>query len=112
MQSIDSICCGAAWGAYNIGIVYWRPTFPAKILAKEWLKLLLGDDRIWDQNGFNELLRSNKTGPAVDNTSGLFYARHGELKLGILPVSLFCSGHTFFVQVSTVGQQWHFYLSQ
>jgi hypothetical protein len=26
------------------------------------------------------------------------------LKLGILPVSLFCSGHTFFVQVSTVGQ--------
>ncbi|KAH9540425.1 hypothetical protein CY35_14G004100 [Sphagnum magellanicum] len=86
------------WGAYNIGIVYWRPTFPAKILAKEWLKLLLGDDRIWDQNGFNELLRSNKTGPAVDNTSGLFYARHGELKLGILPVSLFCSGHTFFVQ--------------
>jgi hypothetical protein len=86
------------WGAYNIGIVYWRPTFAAKILAKEWLKLLLGDDRIWDQNGFNELLRSNKTGPAVDNSSGLFYARHGELKLGILPVSLFCSGHTFFVQ--------------
>jgi hypothetical protein len=61
--------------------------------------LLLENDEIWDQNGFDDLLRE-KLGPSVDNTSGLFYAHHGELKLGILPVSLFCSGHTFFIQVN------------
>ncbi|PPD98165.1 hypothetical protein GOBAR_DD04797 [Gossypium barbadense] len=55
------------------------------------------DDKIWDQNGFNELARK-QTGPAVDDDSGLFYAFDGTLKLGILPESIFCSGHTYFVQ--------------
>lgn len=87
----------SAWGAYNIGIFYWRPTPVAKALAKEWLQCLLGDDKIWDQNGFNDLARIQR-GPAVGE-DGLFRSYRGNLTMGILPVSLFCSGHTYFIQV-------------
>ncbi|GMI95573.1 xyloglucanase 113 [Hibiscus trionum] len=83
--------------AYNIGIFHWRPTEPTIKLAKEWKDMLVSDDKIWDQNGFNELVRK-QTGPAVDDDSGIFYAFDGNLKLGILPESIFCSGHTYFVQ--------------
>lgn len=85
-------------GAYNIGIFHWRPTDSAKKLAKEWKDMLLADDKIWDQNGFNDLVR-RQLGPSVDEDSGLVYAFDGNLKLGILPASIFCSGHTYFVQV-------------
>ncbi|KAG7024727.1 Arabinosyltransferase [Cucurbita argyrosperma subsp. argyrosperma] len=85
-------------GALNIGIFHWRPTRASKKLAKEWKEMLLADDKIWDQNGFNELVRK-KYGPSVDEDGGLVYAYDGNLKLGILPASIFCSGHTFFVQV-------------
>lgn len=83
--------------AYNIGIFHWRPTEAAKKLAKEWKEILLADDKIWDQNGFNEIVR-RQLGPSVDDESGLAYAYDGNLKLGMLPVSIFCSGHTYFVQ--------------
>lgn len=88
--------------AYNVGIFHWRPTEAAKKLAKEWKDMLLADDKIWDQNGFNELIR-RQLGPSVDGDSGLAYAYDGNLKLGVLPASIFCSGHTFFVQ--TMPQQ-------
>lgn len=84
-------------GAYNVGIFHWRPTDPAKRLAKEWMDLLVADDKIWDQNGFNDLLHK-VLGPPVEGENGLVYAFDGTLKLGILPASIFCSGHTFFVQ--------------
>ncbi|KAL0896982.1 hypothetical protein Bca101_080943 [Brassica carinata] len=84
-------------GAYNIGIFHWRPTESAKKLAKEWKDILLADDKVWDQNGFNEIVR-RQLGPSVDGDSGLFYAYDGNLKVGILPASIFCSGHTYFVQ--------------
>ncbi|KHN05539.1 hypothetical protein glysoja_020504 [Glycine soja] len=83
--------------AYNIGIFHWRPTESAKKLAKEWKELLLADDKIWDQNGFNDIVH-RQLGPSVDEDSGLVYAYDGNLKLGILPSSIFCSGHTYFVQ--------------
>ncbi|XP_058191570.1 arabinosyltransferase XEG113 [Rhododendron vialii] len=83
--------------AFNIGIFHWRPTDSAKKLAKEWKELLLADDKIWDQNGFNELVH-RQLGPSVDDDTGLVYAYDGSLKLGLLPASLFCSGHTYFVQ--------------
>ncbi|KAJ7953290.1 arabinosyltransferase [Quillaja saponaria] len=86
-----------AGAAYNIGIFHWRPTDYAIKLAKEWKEMLLGDEKVWDQNGFNDLLR-RQLGPSVDEDSGLFYAFDGNLKLGILPASIFCSGHTYFVQ--------------
>ncbi|KAK7262809.1 hypothetical protein RJT34_30390 [Clitoria ternatea] len=84
-------------GAYNIGIFHWRPTESAKKLAKKWKEMLLADDQIWDQNGFNDILH-RQLGPSVDDESGLVYAFDGKLKLGILPASIFCSGHTYFVQ--------------
>ncbi|KAH0882968.1 hypothetical protein HID58_059064 [Brassica napus] len=59
--------------------------------------MLLADDKVWDQNGFNEIVRK-QLGPSVDGDSGLFYAYDGNLKVGILPASIFCSGHTYFVQ--------------
>ncbi|KAK3032578.1 hypothetical protein RJ639_037342, partial [Escallonia herrerae] len=83
--------------AYNIGIFHWRPTDSAKKLAKEWKDMLLADDKIWDQNGFNELVH-RQLGPSFDEDSGLVYAYDGNLKLGLLPASIFCSGHTYFVQ--------------
>lgn len=83
--------------AYNIGIFHWRPTESSKQLAKEWKEMILADDRIWDQNGFNDIVRK-QLGPSVDGGSGLVYAFNGNLKLGILPASIFCSGHTYFVQ--------------
>lgn len=83
--------------AYNIGIFHWRPTESAKKLAREWKEMILADDKIWDQNGFNELVR-RQLGPSVDDDSGLVYAYDGDLKLGLLPASIFCSGHSYFVQ--------------
>ncbi|XP_010540709.1 PREDICTED: arabinosyltransferase XEG113-like [Tarenaya hassleriana] len=82
---------------YNIGIFHWRPTESAKKLVKEWKDTLLADDQIWDQIGFNEIVRK-RLGPSVDGDSGVFYAYDGNLKVGLLPASVFCSGHTFFVQ--------------
>ncbi|KAH0974430.1 hypothetical protein GBA52_016329 [Prunus armeniaca] len=101
----DSYCFGyfadffplAVGAAYNIGIFHWRPTDAAKRLAKEWKDMLLADEKIWDQNGFNDLVRK-QLGPPVDGESGLVYAFDGNLKLGVLPASIFCSGHTYFVQ--------------
>ncbi|CAI5929083.1 unnamed protein product, partial [Closterium sp. NIES-64] len=85
--------------AYNIGILHFRPTDPAKRLARAWAELLASDAKIWDQNGFNELMRKHM-GPDVDPAAAdhVFWAFDGSLKLGILPVSVFCSGHTYFVQ--------------
>lgn len=91
-------CLWTAGAAYNIGIFHWRPTESSIKLAKEWKELLLADEKIWDQNGFNELVR-RQLGPPVDEDSGLVYAYDGNLKLGLLPASIFCSGHTYFVQV-------------
>ncbi|XP_042405849.1 arabinosyltransferase XEG113-like isoform X1 [Zingiber officinale] len=84
-------------GAYNVGIFHWRPTVPAKKLAKDWKDLLLNDETIWDQAGFNNLVHK-VLGPSVEGSNGLVYAFDGSLKLGILPASIFCSGHTYFVQ--------------
>ncbi|KAG4938525.1 hypothetical protein JHK85_045274 [Glycine max] len=84
-------------GAYNIGIFHWRPTESAKKLAKQWKEMLLADDQIWDQNGFNDIVH-RQLGPSVDDESGLVFVFDGKLKLGILPASIFCSGHTYFIQ--------------
>ncbi|XP_071919524.1 arabinosyltransferase XEG113-like isoform X1 [Coffea arabica] len=83
--------------AYNIGIFHWRPSNSTKKLAREWKELLLANDDVWDQNGFNDLVR-RQLGPPVDEESGLAYAYDGSIKLGLLPASIFCSGHTYFVQ--------------
>ncbi|CAI7752766.1 unnamed protein product [Closterium sp. NIES-53] len=88
-----------AQGAYNIGILHFRPTDPARRFARAWAEQLAADAKVWDQNGFNDLMRQ-KLGPDVnpDAKDNVFWAFDGSLKLGILPVALFCSGHTYFVQ--------------
>ncbi|KAK8948116.1 hypothetical protein KSP40_PGU020662 [Platanthera guangdongensis] len=84
-------------GAFNIGIFHWRPTDSSKKLAREWKNLLVANEKLWDQVGFNDLLNKVR-GPSVEGENGLVYAFDGNLKLGILPASIFCSGHTYFVQ--------------
>ncbi|TVU46317.1 hypothetical protein EJB05_05843 [Eragrostis curvula] len=84
-------------GAFNIGIFHWRPTEPAKRLAAEWKDLVLSDDKLWDQNAFNDLVRKVFE-QSVEGEDDLVYSYDGKLKLGVLPASIFCNGHTYFVQ--------------
>ncbi|XP_062211731.1 arabinosyltransferase XEG113-like isoform X2 [Phragmites australis] len=84
-------------GALNIGIFHWRPTEPAKKLAEDWKDLVLSDDKLWDQNAFNELVHK-VFGQSVEGEDDLVYSYDGKLKLGVLPASIFCNGHTYFVQ--------------
>ncbi|KAL4450568.1 hypothetical protein ABPG77_000924 [Micractinium sp. CCAP 211/92] len=84
-----------AASAANIGIMLFRPK--GHDLAAEWTEMLDKDDKIWDQNGFNDLMRRGSR-PSPDNKDRLFECYDGKLKCGILPVSLFCSGHTGFTQ--------------
>ena len=83
-----------AHSAANIGIMYFRPT--ATKFVDAWVKLILSDDKIWDQNAFNDLFRKGTNW--TPDAKGLFLGYGGTLKIGILPVSMFCSGHTFFTQ--------------
>eukprot|EP00884_Botryococcus_braunii_P011897 jgi/Botrbrau1/20708/Bobra.0058s0037.1 len=84
-----------AGSAANIGIMLFRTT--AIELAREWNKLLESDSKIWDQNAFNDLFRR---GLRWNESRGdnLIDGYDGKLKIGILPVAQFCSGHTFFTQ--------------
>jgi len=84
-----------AQSAANIGIMLLRHT--AKELAKEWVDRLEKDDKIWDQNAFNDLFRLG-AGFNQKDEANVFSGYRGKLKIGILPVSTFASGHTYFVQ--------------
>jgi len=85
-----------AGSAANIGIMFFRAsTAGARQLAKDWSKALEKDPHYWDQNAFNDLFRR---GPHTPGKSNLFRAFDGKINLGIFPVSIFASGHTFFVQ--------------
>jgi len=85
-----------AASAANIGIMLFRKT--ARKLAQEWVDMLGKNDKIWDQNAFNDLFTRGMTIPDPPREDHLFGGYDRELLIGILPVSLFCSGHTFFVQ--------------
>ena len=52
---------------------------------------------MWDQNVFNDLYRRGG-GPSVKDDKNVVTGYDGKLKVGILPVSMFASGHTYFVQ--------------
>jgi arabinosyltransferase len=86
--SLESTTTGMA----NIGIMLLRKS--AGALAKEWVSVLEKDDNIWDQNAFNDLMRKQRGRQFEDHS----FEGYGGLKFGILPVSTFASGHTFFVQ--------------
>ena len=81
-----------ARSAANIGIMLLRHT--AKDLAKEWVEVLEKDDKIWDQNAFNDLYRAGGSA-SVKDEDNVVTGYHGKLKIGILPVATFASGHTY-----------------
>ncbi|KAI3434501.1 hypothetical protein D9Q98_002576 [Chlorella vulgaris] len=84
-----------AGSAANIGIMLFRST--ARNLASEWVVKLQQDDNLWDQQAFNDLYRRGSK-PLPDRDDRLFECYDATLKCGILPVSIFCSGHTGFTQ--------------
>lgn len=81
-------------GAANIGIMFVRKA--ALPLVDEWNRVLDADEKVWDQNAFNDLFR--RGAGSSEGESRLFKAYDGKLRMGILPVATFASGHTFFVQ--------------
>ena len=84
-----------AMSAANIGIMLLRSS--AKELAKQWVQVLEQDDKVWDQNAFNDLYRMGSSKGDFDKDR-VFEGYNGKLKIGILPVATFASGHTYFVQ--------------
>ncbi|KAG2499431.1 hypothetical protein HYH03_002378 [Edaphochlamys debaryana] len=84
-----------AAAAANIGIMLFRKKSLA--FVEEWIKIIEADDKVWDQNAFNDLFRQGIKLLDPPNKN-LFLGYHGSLTMGILPVSQFCSGHTMFVQ--------------
>ncbi|EIE21596.1 hypothetical protein COCSUDRAFT_17381, partial [Coccomyxa subellipsoidea C-169] len=85
-----------AGSAANIGIMLVRKG--ALSLAKEWNEVLLADDQVWDQNAFNDLFRRDMKFDGPESANRIFRGYDGNLRVGILPVALFASGHTYFVQ--------------
>ena len=64
---------------------------------------VLEDPKVWDQTAFNDLARRGHThsDPAQGN---LWKGDRGKLTIGVLPASIFASGHMFFVQVGGRGK--------
>ena len=81
--------------AYNIGILYFRSSEATKSFLGEWVRMIESDTNYWDQNAFNDLLRRDFR---VNPDKRSFRAFGNRVNVGILPVSTFCNGHTYFVQ--------------
>lgn len=90
---------GCISSQFNTGILWLRPTAPAKALMAAWrdeLQRGASDAYENDQGVFNRLVRVG-----IRHTETPFLTRSqfgGGLNLGVLPLSLFCSGHVYFVQ--------------
>ena len=41
--------------ASNIGMMWFRPTRGSQQLTEEWVRRIEADDKLWDQNAFNDL---------------------------------------------------------
>lgn len=83
-----------AGASFNIGIMMFRPK--SMDFVNEWIKML-DNPQMWDQSAFNDLARVGHThsDPALGN---LWKGDQGKLMIGVLPGSIFASGHMFFVQ--------------
>ncbi|KAL6754384.1 nucleotide-diphospho-sugar transferase-domain-containing protein [Haematococcus lacustris] len=87
-------------GALNIGIMFFRYSPRTLTFVNRWLDVINADDKVWDQNAFNELARAGwdpitKLHPEEPR---LYMGFNGSLALGTLPVASFSGGHTFFIQ--------------
>ncbi|KAG1678605.1 hypothetical protein FOA52_012612 [Chlamydomonas sp. UWO 241] len=83
-----------AGASFNVGIMMFRPKSLAVIA--DWVKKL-EDASLWDQAAFNELARLGHTTSNSSNKN-LWKGDNGKLTIGVLPSSIFCSGHTYFTQ--------------
>ncbi|KAG1662326.1 hypothetical protein FOA52_011484 [Chlamydomonas sp. UWO 241] len=82
----------------NIGIMLFRTnSAPTLAFVDEWVDIIEKDADVWDQNAFNDLFRRG-TKILEGDPKHYFLGYDGKLKMGILPVALFASGHTFFTQ--------------
>ncbi|GFR44270.1 hypothetical protein Agub_g5475 [Astrephomene gubernaculifera] len=84
-----------AGAAANIGIMLFRKK--SLDFVSKWIEIIEADDKVWDQNAFNDLFRWGWR-PLEPPNKNLFLGYNGTLTMGILPVSIFCSGHTMYVQ--------------
>jgi len=106
----------------NIGVMHF--TSRSSFVAADWLRRLEADTNLWDQAGFNDLVRAPQMptdanakrkgredggrGGADDECAPLGISCAGgefahpvldyRAYVGVLPAILFCSGHTYFVQ--------------
>ena len=82
----------------NIGIMLF--SHRAKKVGDEWMRRLEANEKLWDQQAFNDIMREgfdwSTKGNRTENR--LFTGFNGHAIFGVLPVSLFCSGHNYFVQ--------------
>ena len=86
-----------AGSAANIGVMLFRPA--SARFVDQWMEALDNDPAYWDQNAFNDLFKIGVLDEGfTSDKDRLFKVYNGTLRMGILPVSMFCSGHTYFVQ--------------
>ena len=85
--------------ASNIGIMWFRSTRGSQQLTQEWVKRIEADDKLWDQNAFNDLKALAGACQYVPDGSGLTDTAYGgRVTMGVLPVAQFSNGHTFYAQ--------------
>jgi hypothetical protein len=91
----------SAHATMNVGMIYARARPGALAFMQEWARRCSANLDFWEQAIFNEMAK-DKGGLDVLNATlaprRLFSLWGRKLVGGILPVSLFCSGHTAFVQ--------------
>jgi len=85
-----------AGASFNIGIMMFRATDASKDFVERWNQMLQKPD-YWDQAAFNDMVRKGILGGS-DKETHLFRGDAGRLTVGVLPASVFASGHVFYVQ--------------
>jgi len=88
---------GAFGAAFNIGFIFIRAR--ALEFVEEWNRMVQSQASAWDQNLFADALREHHENTLTpERLKPMFQTKSGRhLMAGVLPVSLFASGHTFFV---------------
>eukprot|EP00878_Enallax_costatus_P007175 GHUV01007519.1.p1 GENE.GHUV01007519.1~~GHUV01007519.1.p1 ORF type:complete len:671 (+),score=160.19 GHUV01007519.1:272-2284(+) len=84
-----------AGSAFNIGIMLFRKK--SLTFVEEWIRVIESDDKIWDQNAFNDLARKGQQ-IMPDDPKHYFKGDDGKLLMGVLPLAYFASGHVYFTQ--------------
>jgi hypothetical protein len=72
--------------------MWFRSTKGSQELTEEWVKRIEKDDKIWDQNAFNDLKGLDGGCQYQPDGSGLGPGYGGKVKVGVLPVSQFSNG--------------------